>query len=128
MQYSAKSIRSFIGAKDYKVSRQFYKTLGFEEIVISEDMCLFRVNDNLAFYLQDYYSKDWVNNTMIFLEVEDLDMCETDLKSRRLVEQFKHVRISNIKTWDWGREIFMHDPSGVLWHFGKFNAPESSDY
>jgi len=125
MQYSSKSIRAFIGAKDYDHSRQFYKDLGFLEIGISKDMCLFQVNDNLAFYLQDYYVKDWVDNSMIFLEVENVEDCERDLNERGLVARYKNVRISQIKTWDWGREIFMHDPSGILWHFGEFNAISS---
>jgi len=84
-------------------------------------MSLFRVNENLAFYLQDAYVKDWVDNSMIFLEVDDVEKCDVDLLERRLSEKYKGVRLTNIKTWDWGREIFMHDPSGVLWHFGQFN-------
>jgi len=84
-------------------------------------MSLFKVNAELAFYLQAYYIKDWVDNSMIFLEVEDVEQCEQDLLSRGLVDNYELVRISPIKTWDWGREIFMHDPSGVLWHFGQFD-------
>ena len=22
---------------------------------------------------------------------------------------------------DWGNEFFLHDPSGILWHIGKFH-------
>ncbi|PZO24508.1 MAG: glyoxalase, partial [Flavobacteriaceae bacterium] len=25
-----------------------------------------------------------------------------------------------IRNHDWGRECFLHDPSGILWHFGEF--------
>jgi len=84
-------------------------------------MSLFKVNDQLAFYLQDYYVKGWIDNSMIFLEVDDVEKCEEDLLKRRLTEKYMRVRLTDIKTWDWGREIFMHDPSGVLWHFGEFN-------
>ena len=120
MNYQAKSIRSFIGAKDFSESRQFYRDLGFEEVSLSDDMSLFKVNDILAFYLQDYYVKDWVENSMIFLQVDDVEACERELRSRNLDNKYKYVRFTEIKTWDWGREIFMHDPSGVLWHFGQF--------
>ncbi|MDQ3111085.1 MAG: glyoxalase, partial [Bacteroidota bacterium] len=24
-----------------------------------------------------------------------------------------------IRNNDWGRECFVHDPSGILWHFGE---------
>lgn len=119
--YIAKSIRTFIGAEDYTTSRSFYRELGFEEIVISENMCLFRVNDQLGFYLQDYYVRDWVNNSMVFLEVDDVEKCAADLLAKGLPGRYPAVRFTEIKSFDWGREFFMHDPSGNLWHFGQFN-------
>lgn len=122
MNYQSKSIRTFIGAKNYEESRAFYRELGFEEIIIDPKMSYFRVNDQLGFYLQDYYVKDWVDNSMIFLEVDDVDTCAKELLSKGLHEKYKHVRFTEIKEYDWGREIFMHDPSGVLWHFGEFKS------
>jgi len=50
------------------MSRQFYRDLGFEESVVSNDMSFFKTN-GLGFYLQDACGKDWIDNTMIFLEV-----------------------------------------------------------
>tara|TARA_R110001632_G_scaffold193046_2_gene313932 strand:+ start:550 stop:921 length:372 start_codon:yes stop_codon:yes gene_type:complete len=123
MIYNAKSIRTFIGAKNYKECRAFYKALGFSEIELGPTMCLIKVNDQLAFYLQDAYEKKWIENSMIFLEVDDVEVCEQDLKDRRLPETFAGVRLTDIKNLDWGRELFMHDPSGVLWHFGEFKKP-----
>jgi catechol 2,3-dioxygenase-like lactoylglutathione lyase family enzyme len=123
MIYNAKSIRTFIGAKNYKECRAFYKALGFSEIELGPTMCLIKVNDQLAFYLQDAYEKKWIENSMIFLEVDDVEVCEQDLKERRLPETFAGVRLTDIKNLDWGRELFMHDPSGVLWHFGEFKKP-----
>ncbi len=121
MNYKAKTIRSFIGAKDYEESRSFYIALGYQEIVISEKMSLFKINEELGFYLQDYYLKDWVDNLMIFLEVDNVDECYKDLKAKELHKRFKQVRLKPIQTLEWGRECFLHDPSGVLWHFGQFN-------
>ncbi|HQU27767.1 MAG TPA: glyoxalase [Calditrichia bacterium] len=120
MSYQAKSIRTFIGAKNYRESREFYRALGFLEIEIDEKMCLFKVNETLGFYLQDYYVKAWVNNSMILLEVDDLDQCRSELFAKKLPETYKAVRFSEIKRQSWGRELFMHDPSGVLWHFCEF--------
>lgn len=70
MNNKATSIRPFIGAKDYDLSRSFYRDLGFEEVVLSNDMSLFKI-DQLGFYLQHAYVKDWIDNSMIFLEVDD---------------------------------------------------------
>ena len=121
MNYKAKTIRTFIGAKNFQESRTFYQELGFEEVVLSEKMVLIKVSPDLAFYLQDYYVRKWVNNSMVFLEVDDVDKCWEDLQNRGLHNKYKYVRLTPIKQFDWGRECFMHDPSGVLWHFCEFN-------
>ncbi|MEL6924457.1 MAG: glyoxalase, partial [Bacteroidota bacterium] len=85
--YKANSIRGFIGARDYAVSRQFYRDLGFEENIVSHNMIYFRVNEKLGFYLQDAYVKDWINNSMLFLEVEDVDTCYAELLEKNLPEK-----------------------------------------
>ena len=36
MEHQAKSIRSFIGAKNFEESRNFYHDWGFEEIILSK--------------------------------------------------------------------------------------------
>ncbi len=120
--YRPLSIRTFIGAKDFDLSRQFYRDLGFQEIVIDEKMSHFRVHEQMRFYHQRYYVKAWVENSMVFLEVDDVEACAAVLLAKNLPERYPTVRFTEIKTYDWGRELFMHDPSGVLWHFGQFNA------
>lgn len=120
MKSTSKSIRAFIGAKEFKVSRLFYSALGFEEVKVGPKMSYFKVDDNLGFYLQDAYVKDWVDNSMIFLEVIDLNHFQKELLEKELPQKFPTVRISEIREEEWGRELFMHDPSGVLWHIGTF--------
>jgi len=119
--YQAKSIRTFIGSKSYEESRRFYREIGFEEVVLFDNMCLFKVNDNLSFYLQDAYVKKWCNNSMVFLEVDDVGQCYQEITAKKLDDKYKYVRFTDIKQYDWGREFFMYDPSGILWHFGQFN-------
>ncbi|AZQ57894.1 glyoxalase [Maribacter sp. MJ134] len=121
MKLSGKSIRTFIGAKDYTISRNFYNDLGFKEIVTSENMSYFCSGD-FGFYLQDAYVKDWVDNSMVFFEVTDLKSTLTHIKSLNLTEKYDKVRLSEIVHNDWGSEFFLYDPSGILWHFGKFKA------
>lgn len=119
MKHNALSIRPFIGAKDYEISRSFYRDLGFEEIVISPDMCLFKTAE-LGFYLQKAYVKEWINNSMLFMEVEDVKQFYSQLIALDLSSKYKEVRIVPIRELNWGSECFVHDPSGVLWHFGEF--------
>jgi len=119
MNQKIKSIRPFIGAKDFAVSRAFYRDLGFDEVEIDPKFSLFKKGD-FAFYLQDYYSKEWIENTMIFLEIENVDLYWEELVSLNLKEKYDSIRLVPTKTEVWGKECFLLDPAGVLWHFGEF--------
>lgn len=119
MNHNAKSIRPFIGAKNFEISSRFYRDLGFEETVLSSGFSVFK-SDGLAFYLQDAYVKDWVDNTMVFLEVDDVNRFWNELVALDLPSKYQGVRLTPIKVDDWGKECFLHDPSGILWHFGQF--------
>ncbi|MES2645953.1 MAG: glyoxalase [Bacteroidota bacterium] len=121
MKHNATSLRPFIGSKNFEISRQFYKDLGFSETVLSNNMSVFRVTETLCFYLQDAYVKDWIDNTMLFLEVDDVNRYYNELQNLALDKKYEHVRLSPIAVNDWGKECFLHDPSGILWHFGTFN-------
>jgi len=122
MKNTATSIRPFIGAKNFEVSRSFYQALGFQESVISPQMSYFQVNKNIGFYLQNAFVKDWVDNTMVFVEVADVDAYYLELVSLDLSSKFSQVRLVPVRIESWGKECFLHDPSGILWHFGQFNS------
>jgi hypothetical protein len=120
MEHKAKSIRPFIGAKNFGISRQFYSDLGFRESILAHNLSYFDLN-GLGFYLQDAYVKDWIDNTMVFMEVEDVHLFWSELTALDLSSSYEHVRIVPVRHMDWGSECFLHDPSGILWHFGEFN-------
>jgi|SRR3954447_25161272 catechol 2,3-dioxygenase-like lactoylglutathione lyase family enzyme len=120
MNQKTLSIRPFIGAKDFELSRSFYRDLGFEEKILFPNMCLYKIGE-LGFYLQNAYVKDWVDNTMVFIEVEDVEKYWRELLSLNLTAKYKDVKLTPIKDYEWGRECFLHDPSGILWHFGQFS-------
>jgi catechol 2,3-dioxygenase-like lactoylglutathione lyase family enzyme len=115
-----KSIRPFIGAKDYKESKEFYKELGFNILEISDSLSYFRINEKLGFYLQKAFIKEWIDNTMLFVEVEKLETYFIEIKEKELPSAYANVKLSKIVKNDWGKEFFLHDPSGILWHFGTF--------
>ena len=121
MEHQAISIRPFIGAKDFELSSAFYRDLGFEEIVLSPSMSLFKT-EHLGFYLQKAYVKDWIDNTMVFLEVKDVDHYWKELSALNLTNKYAGVKLTPIWVEAWGSECFLHDPSGVLWHIGEFSA------
>ena len=126
MEMKTKSIRSFIGAKNVEESRQFYSDLGFEELVLSSELSYFRISE-FGFYLQDYYVKDWVENSMLFLEVDDLENWWKSISELNLPSAYKNVKLSEISYNDWGNVFFLHDPSGILWQIGEFNSKDTID-
>ena len=120
MEHKAKSIRPFIGTKNYEVSRKFYLDLGFRESILSQNMSYFNT-DEIGFYLQDAFVKDWIDNSMIFMEVADVKQFWAELEALDLPSKYDQVKLVPIRELPWGRECFLHDLSGVLWHFGEFN-------
>lgn len=119
MNHRAKSIRPFIGAKDFDVSRRFYNDLGFEEAILSPELSVFET-EAIGFYLQKAYVKDWIDNSMLFLEVDDVDRYWNELVALNLPAAYPTVRLVPVRVMPWGKECFLHDPSGILWHVGEF--------
>jgi hypothetical protein len=113
------SIRPFIGAENFELSRNFYKDFGFKETILFPTMSYFSMQA-FGFYLQDAYVKDWIYNTMIFLEVENVDLYWQELLALDLTSKYNGVKLTPIRQEQWGKECFVHDPSGILWHIGEF--------
>ena len=120
MEQKARSIRPFIGAQNFELSRSFYQDLGFKESILTHNLSYFNTQ-GLGFYLQDASVKDWIDNTMVFMEVEDVGQYCNELLALDLTTKYKNVRLTPIRKLDWGSECFLHDPSGILWHFGQFS-------
>ena len=104
MNRKAKSIRPFIGAKDYPLSRSFYRDMGFDEVVLSPDMSFFKTGE-IGFYLQNAYVQDWVDNTMVFMEVDNADSYFKELSALNLPSKYANVRLTPVRVdyWEIGR-------------------------
>jgi hypothetical protein len=120
MEHKVKSIRPFIGSKDFGISRRFYQDLGFTEIILATNFSYFETK-GIGFYLQSAYVKDWIDNTMLFLEVEDVNQFWAELLDLDLPMKYENIKLVPVREMDWGKECFIHDPSGILWHIGEFN-------
>jgi len=125
MKHNIKSIRPFIGAKNFEISRQFYSDLGFLESILSFNLSYFSIAE-FGFYLQDAFVRDWVDNTMIFMEVDNVENHWAEMLKLNLPAKYPTVRLVPIRQLDWGKECFLHDPSGILWHFGEFSKVKKS--
>ena len=119
MKFEIKSLRSFVGSKNFAVSRSFYKDLGFEEKVISDTLSLFEV-DEFAFYLSPSDVEDWIKNTELFMVVNDVKQCFEQIKHLELKKKYTGIRIVPVKEKPWGEACYILDPSGIALCFAQF--------
>lgn len=110
--------RPFMPAKDFDLSKRFYETLGFVKVLDSE-VAIFNASSG-GFILQRYYQKEWAENFMMQLMVDDLDAWWTHILTLDLVKQFGVVPPRAPAMQPWGLRIaYVFDPSGVLWHVAE---------
>lgn len=122
MIQAGKSIRTFVGSKNFEESCRFYEALEFELNHHGKGFAYVSISPGIGFYLQEYYVKDWCENSMLFLEVEDLPAYFEKIAAMDLPGKFPGVQVMPIKQQIWGTEFFIIEPAGVLWHIGTFNT------
>lgn len=107
--------RPFLPAKDFALSKRFYEALGFAK-ELDDEVAIFRIGAS-GFVLQNYFQKDWAENFMMQLMVDDLDAWWTHVSSLDLPTSFGVAAPKPPKVQPWGLRIaYVTDPSGVLWH------------
>lgn len=111
-------VRPFIPAKDFNLSKQFYETLGFEKVFDGE-VAIFNAGSG-GFILQNYYQKEWAENFMMQLMVDDLDAWWEQISALDLPGKFGVPAPKAPAMQPWGLRIsYVVDPSGVLWHVAE---------
>ena len=111
-------VRPFVPARDFDKSRAFYRALGFQEDH-DKDIAIFRCGKS-AFILQRYYQKDWAENFMMQMMVDDLDRWWAHVVALDLPKAFGVDPPKPPAMQSWGlRVAYVYDPSGVLWHIAQ---------
>jgi uncharacterized glyoxalase superfamily protein PhnB len=111
-------VRPFVPAKDFDLSKRFYEALGFAKVLDSE-VAIFNAGSG-GFILQRYYQKEWAENFMMQLMVDDLDAWWAHIESLDLAKQFGVPAPKAPAMQPWGLRIaYVVDPSGVLWHVAQ---------
>ncbi|MFZ2029192.1 MAG: VOC family protein [Vitreimonas sp.] len=110
--------RPFVPAQDFDLSKRFYEALGFEKVLDGE-VAIFNAGLG-GFILQRYYNKDWAENFMMQLMVDDLDAWWAQIESLDLVGRFgvHPPRAPAMQSWGL-RVAHVFDPCGVLWHIAQ---------
>src|SRR5213593_437369 len=109
-------LKAFLPAKDLGASKQFYLDLGFSQVWDSGDACELEI-ENHRFILTSVYVKEYAENCMMSLNVEDADAWWNHIQSIGLQAKYKLGLARPPTLQPWGlRVLYLSDPSGVLWH------------
>lgn len=118
MKYN--SIEAFVpSGSDFQASRQLFLELGFNVSWENGDYIGFE-NNGSRFILQNYNAKEFAENLMMRVTVDDLDAFWQKISGKNLNGKFG-VKLVEPTDFPWGREINLIDIAGVCWHFAEGN-------
>ncbi|MEO6359251.1 MAG: glyoxalase superfamily protein [Sphingomicrobium sp.] len=111
--------RPFLPAKNFAESKSFYEALGFTKLLDTQSVAIFAMGTS-NFLLQNYFQKEWAENFMMQLMVDDLDGWWTLIQSLDLPASFGVSAPKEPAVQPWGLRIaYVVDPSGILWHVAE---------
>ncbi|MCL4870832.1 MAG: hypothetical protein KJ063_17885 [Anaerolineae bacterium] len=113
MSLSITSLKPYVPAKDFELSKRFYTALGF---TLSEGWggtTDFSLNGH-AFRLQDYYVQDWANNFMFVIGIEDVKAWHQRAVELLNSSMFPGMRVKAPEPVDDSLVLHVWDPTGVL--------------
>ena len=122
----ASDLRTFIPSKDFVLSKDFYSALGCELEWSDDNLALFALAGR-RFYLQRYYAKEWAENCMLHVSVQDATDCFEKITELVDSGRFPGLRVASPKEEPYGALVtYVWDPSGVLLHLAQWAGPDSS--
>jgi catechol 2,3-dioxygenase-like lactoylglutathione lyase family enzyme len=111
-------IKAFVPAKDYELSKQFYKDLGFTMASDGGGVAYFHFGD-ASFLLQDFCAASFAENFMMHILVEDVEAWRDHIVASGVASKYG-VKLTSIETQPWRmRDFCLADPSGVLWRIAQ---------
>lgn len=115
-----KEVIPFIPAKDFEASKRFYAEL-FDVNWDTGNLCQVQAGIS-KFLIQNYYQRDWAENSMYQLIVDDVHAIWEKLESSGVLARHSNVRANPPKREAWGKVVYMWGPSGELWHLTEHNT------
>jgi hypothetical protein len=122
MSLSINDLKAYVPARHFEESKRFYQALGFVMSPGWGGTADFELNGN-RFRLQDYYVKDWANNFMMVMGVDDIDAWHQQAQRIASSGDFTSVRLTPPEAVDSSLVLHVWDPSGVLLIFVQ-RAPQ----
>jgi hypothetical protein len=119
IEASVQTMRPQLPAKELETSNRFYVDLGFQSRVVGPGLLELSVGRH-SFLLQDYYVKEWAENTVMYLLVSDLRAWWNRIKALDLPKRYGVPTPGAPETKAWGhRVVHLTDPAGVLWKIAE---------
>lgn len=111
-------IKAFVPSKDFEVSKQFYKDLGFTMASEGGGIAYFHFG-HVSFLLQDFCAESLAENFMMHILVEDVDSWWNHVQTSGVLSKYG-VKVTSLEAQPWRmRDFCLYDPSGVLWRIGQ---------
>ncbi|MBI3718710.1 MAG: hypothetical protein HY252_08955 [Sphingobacteriales bacterium] len=110
------SLEPFVpSGKNFEASKQFFMQLGFNVNWDAGDYVGFQ-KDGCKFILQKFDNKEFAENFMISVKVDNAEDFWKEVSEKKLPEKFG-IRMSNPIVQPYGKEVNIIDLAGVCWHF-----------
>lgn len=110
------SLKPFVpSGNNFEGSKEFFRELGFSVRWDSGDYVGFE-KDGCQFILQKYDRRDFAENFMVTVSVDNADEFRKEVLAKKLPERFG-IRIGEVADQPFGREVNIIDLAGVCWHF-----------
>ena len=113
---SASDVKPFVGSRNFEESRDFYVALGWSVKFDTGDLAELELGE-FRFYLQDFYQRQWCENSMLHLTVEDAEAWHRHAKAVLGARKYGVARVKAPEMQDYGALVtHIWDPVGVLLH------------
>jgi catechol 2,3-dioxygenase-like lactoylglutathione lyase family enzyme len=120
-----RSFRPFLPAKDFETSLRFYEAIGFKAHKLGDTLAELSLGPH-AFLLQGCYVREWAENTVMHVLVDDVQAWWRYINSLDLANQFGVSPPAPPRVEPWGLTVtYVFDPAGVLWHFAEVTRAEA---
>jgi len=118
MTLKVTEIKAFVPAKNFEISKQFYKDLGFTMASEGGGVAYFHFGHG-SFLLQDFCTESLAENFMMHILVEDVDAWRKHVVASGVADKYR-VKVTDIELQSWRmRDFCLFDPSGVVWRIGQ---------
>ncbi|MEX1106487.1 MAG: hypothetical protein WEB78_09835 [Ilumatobacteraceae bacterium] len=116
-------VRPFVPAVDFHQSLAFYTALGWTTLWSDDDGLALLSLAGSQLMLQDFYVKDWAENSMLVVEVADAAAWYRHIGRVLADGDLGNARVAEPQQKEWGALVtYVWDPCGVLLHFTQLNS------